>query len=154
MTITFNFTNFLVVCSLLLSGFTIDPSGMVRNPSSPVESTALKRLAPTDLAVYHDALTGSWGDWSWNVAVNLNNSNPVHDGTRSIALTFNQGWAGFQLGRNNSLDVSDYDTLRFWIHGGSAGNQTVEIQVSDGCAQVIHTVHPAANVWTLVEVSL
>ena len=69
-------------------------------------------------------------------------------------MTFSQGWAGFQLGRNNSLDVSDYDTLRFWIHGGYAGNQTVEVQVSDGCAQAIHTVHPTANAWTLVDVSL
>ncbi len=122
--------------------------------SAPDNPVAGQGLAPDDLTVFSEALASGWGDWSWGVAANLNNPSPVHGGTKSIAVTFSQGWAGFQLGRNDGLDVSAYDTLRFWIHGGTAGNQTVEIQIGDGCAQAIQTIHPTASTWTRVDVSL
>ena len=110
--------------------------------------------APNDLAVYSESLASGWGNWSWNVVSNLNNSSPVYNGTKSIAVTYSQGWGGFQLGRDDRLDISAYDTLRFWIHGGASGNQTIEVQVSDRSAQVIHTVHPSANTWTRLDISL
>ncbi len=121
-------------------------------PASPTTNGAI--FNPEELAVYNDALASGWGNWSWGVGSNLNNASPVHAGTKSIAVTFSQGWGGFQLGRNDGLDASAYDSLRFWVHGGASGNQTVEIQVSDGCAQVTQTVHPGANSWTQVDVSL
>ncbi len=37
--------------------------------------------------IYADALANSWGDWSWNTTVNLNNTAPAR-GTHSIAATF------------------------------------------------------------------
>jgi hypothetical protein len=117
---------------------------------TPAEAVA----SPDDLTVYSEALASGWGNWSWGVGSNLNNPAPVRGGTKSIAATFSQGWDGLKFGRSDGLDVSAYDTLSFWIHGGAGGGQTVEIQVSDGCAQATQTVHPSANTWTRVEVSL
>jgi len=152
------FATLLSLCAVLASSQGVafasrtDANPPLTMPVSLATDGAI--FTPDDLAVYNDALASGWGDWSWGVGSNLNNSSPVHAGTKSIAVTFSQGWGGFQLGRNDGLDASAYDSLRFWIHGGASGNQTVEIQVSDGCAQVTQTVHPGANSWTQVDVSL
>ena len=82
MTITFNFTSFLAIVSLLLASFISEPAGLAGSPPSSGETVVMGRLAPNDWSVYSDALASGWDDWSWNVAVNLNNSNPVHSGTR------------------------------------------------------------------------
>ena len=101
------------------------------------------------LVVYDDALADGWQDWSWNIDDNLANSSPVHAGTASIAVTFSTAWDGFKLGRPSALDISAYDRLQFWIHGGSGG-QEITLQVG-GLQQKIL---PQANAWTQVSIPL
>lgn len=111
----------------------------------------------TTLPVYTDALAAGWQDWSWNTTVNFSNTNPVYSGTNSIVVTYNQGWSAFRLAYHNEiLDVTDYNTFRFWIHGGSTGGQPVVVQLNlDGENDVIEqTVTPQANTWTRVDISL
>ena len=76
-----------------------------------------------DLPIYTDNLADGWADWSWATTLNFANSSPVHSGSASLAVTFNSGWAGLYLHAGSAIDASGYDQLRFWIHGGSAGNQ-------------------------------
>ena len=52
---------------------------------------------------------------------------PVHAGTKSIGVTYTGSWSGLQIGRNDAIDISGYDRLRCWVHGGSTGGQTVQI---------------------------
>ena len=113
--------------------------------------------APTATnTVYADALGSGWQDWSWDpITRNLSASSLVHGGSASIAITYTGGWSGFQLGRSSGLTASDYDTLRFWIHGGSSGGQQVTVylqgQGASGDGQI---VNPTANTWTLVDLPL
>lgn len=105
--------------------------------------------------VYSDSLLNGWGDWSWNLPTHaLASTAKVHSGMKAIAVTYTTGWDGLQFGLNNALDVSSYDTLRFWIHGGSAGGQVVQAQVSDGSTTLTQDVTPVANTWTQVDVPL
>jgi hypothetical protein len=110
------------------------------------------------LPVYTDALAAGWEDWSWgSISSNLANTNQVHGGSNSTSVTYDGGWSGLQLGYGGaSLDINDYDTLRFWIHGGSTGGQPVEIQVSlnDSGTVIEQAVTPQANTWTQIDVSL
>src|SRR5205823_6916595 len=81
---------------------------------------------------------------------------PVHSGTRSIAVTYTDGWSGLQLGDWQRLDVGTYDTLRFYVHGGSSGGQAVQVQVGDSTtgAAVTQNLTPAAGIWTQLDVPL
>ncbi len=117
--------------------------------------TLLQTPAPTQAGgsspVYTDALASGWEDWSWSIGLNLANPNPVHGGTSSIAITYTEGWDGFQLGYHGAqLDVSAYDVLRFWVHGGSNGGQEITVQI-EGLEQVVTAT---ANTWTQVDISL
>ena len=112
------------------------------------------RAALASLAIYDDALATGWGDWSWNVTDNLNNPAPIYGGSKSIAVTFTQGWDGFKLGRSAALSLAGYDTLRFWIHGGTSGGQTINVQVRNASSAVDKTITASANTWQMVDVPL
>ncbi len=111
--------------------------------------------APADLAVYAESLASGWADWSWNTTVSFASHTRVHGGSNAIAVTFSQAWDGFQLGRSAPLDLSGYNALRFWIHGGSGG-QTIQVSLSRGgavCLSAAQTVHATAS-WQMVEIPL
>jgi hypothetical protein len=113
--------------------------------------------AHADVAVYGDALASDWQDWSWGGVTNdFNRTSPVHMGSTSIAVTYTAGWSALQLGDWQELDVSAYDTLRFYVHGGGVGGQTVQVQVGDNNTGTLvsRTIAPAAGTWTQVDVPL
>lgn len=104
-----------------------------------------------DLTVYADSLASQWADWSWDTGVDLSNGSPVHAGTDAIAVTYNAGWAALYLHTNAAVDLSGYQALRFWIHGGAAGNQQILI-VANGSTQNTSAVTAQANTWNQVTV--
>ncbi len=107
--------------------------------------------AAADLAVYADSLAAGWEDWSWNTTRNLANATPVHGGTASLAVTYTAAWGGLYL-HANSVDVSAYDTLRFWLHGGSAGGQHISVGLNYNGST--HEVVATAGTWQQVEIPL
>ena len=119
--------------------------GLVSNMVMPVWAAA-------DLPVYIDSLASGWQDWSYSgITRDFSNTSPVHGGANSISVTYTGGWSGLQFGYHGaSLDVSAYDTFRFWIHGGSTGGQTIQIQLGN----LTQNVTPQANTWMKVDVSL
>lgn len=129
-----------------------------QEPDLPAANTSTlgtpKFLTPAfpaaDLVIYSEAMAEGWGDWSWEIQDNLSNHTPVHNGTNSIAIHLTTAWDGFQLGRNDPIDISSYDILRFWIHGGQSGSQRVTVQIG-GLEQLIS---PTAGQWTRVDISL
>jgi hypothetical protein len=75
----------------------------------------------------------------------------VHGGKKSLAVTFTSGWSGLQIGYHGAnLDVSTYDTLRFWIQGGSKGGQKILVQIGS----ISQTVTLRANTWQQIDISL
>jgi hypothetical protein len=134
---------------------------VTKTPSPSATRTPTRTATPTGMAstsaspVYSDALLNGWGDWSWDLPNhNLAGTSPVHGGSQAIAVTYTVAWSGLQFGLNTPLNVSAYDRLRFWIHGGSAGGQTVQAQISDGSTTLTKNVTPMANAWTQVDVLL
>jgi hypothetical protein len=117
----------------------------------PVHGTDhLMPLAP--LNIYDDALGSGWQDWSWATTVNLNNASPVHGGSKSIAVTYTAAWAGLYLHIEPAVDLSGYDALRFWIHGGSAGHQHLRVVANNDSNSYPITL--TANIWTQVNIPL
>jgi len=74
-----------------------------------------------DETVFAEALHGAWENWSWDTAVDFSATSPVHDGSRSMAISHNAPWAGCYLHRNGNLSTSGISVLKFWAHGGTTG---------------------------------
>jgi hypothetical protein len=109
-------------------------------------------LAAADLPIYTDALDGGWQDWSWDTTHNFDNTQPVHSGSASIAVTYTTAWAGLYLHTDTALPARDYTAIRFWVHGGSTGGQPVNFHLNDGGGNYYFTVQ--AKIWFPVTVPL
>jgi hypothetical protein len=116
--------------------------------------------ASATLSIYADALGSGWNDWSWDTNIptisrNLANSSPVHAGSASIAVTYTGGWSGLKLAYPAGISGATYDTLQFWVNGGSSGGQHVTIQLEGtGGSGTTVVITPTANTWTMVDLLL
>jgi hypothetical protein len=102
----------------------------------------------TSLSVYADALASGFADQSWadGSDYDLANTSPVHGGSDSIRFTPN-AWGGLQFVANSSeFNFIDYQSLGFWVHGGSAGGQTIWVIITDDYNAVSATVDVATLV--------
>ena len=128
--------------------------------SIPAMTFATPLAATGVLPVYTDARATGWEDWSWEpVTRNLLNGSPVHAGSASILVRYTGAWSGFKLARSQAagpVNVAAYDVLRFWVHGGTTGNQNVVVQLVNMAdqAEVKQAIRPQAGVWTRVDVPL
>jgi hypothetical protein len=107
-------------------------------------------LVVADLPIYADALDGDWQDWSWDTTRSFDNAQPVHSGSASVAVTFTAAWGGLLLHTDTALPASGYTAIRFWVHGGSTGGQSVNFHVTEDGVSYPFIVQ--ANTWTQVTV--
>ena len=85
-----------------------------------------------DHAVYSDALGADWASWSWSVTINESNPTPVYSGTFSMSVRYTGGWGGVFLHTDEYLAGSEFESLSFWIHGGSTGGQVLRVGIYSG----------------------
>jgi hypothetical protein len=138
-----SFSRWFVVFSLIVLGFVI---------ASLIATTTVQGRPQASHIIYDDALVNGWENWPWPpVTLNWNNTSPVHGGSHSLAVTYTGGWGAVQLGHQPNLDLSAYDTLRFWIHGGSSGGQSISVRLDEGNERVIT---PQANTWRQIDIPL
>jgi alpha-N-arabinofuranosidase len=109
--------------------------------------------AQSDQAVYTDALVNGWQNWSW-ATVNLSNTAPVQSGTDSISVSAGPYQALYL--HQAPFDSTSYASLLFWINGGPAGGQLLQVQATlNGTAQTVVTLPAlAANTWQQVSLPL
>lgn len=109
--------------------------------------------AQTNQTIYADSLQNGWENWSW-AAVNLTNASPARGGAASISV--NAGaWQAFYL-HHAAFSTGGYASLNFWIHGGTAGGQRLQVQATVGGAPQTAVVLPnlAANAWQQITIPL
>jgi hypothetical protein len=132
----------LVVLLALTTGF------------APGNTTAVA----ADMVIYDDNLGAGWQNWSWSTTVDFAATSPVYGGARSLAVTYTAGWAGLYLAAGQVVDSSPYDTLQFWIHGGSQGGQKLRVVLADGSYNLLAdqavAVPVSAGAWTQVKIPL
>ncbi len=81
--------------------------------------------ARADQAIYTDSLQNGWQNWGW-ATLNYANTAPVHGGADSVAVTMTSAWQGMQV-YHVDLDSSPYTNLVFWLNGGAAGGQKLQV---------------------------
>ncbi len=132
-------------------GYTAQVSGKLKRLDSVTNLTAPIMAVATDLTHYGDALAAGWQDWSWDTTDNFNNASPIQSGTKSISVQYTAAWASLYLHTDSALDLSGYDSLRFWIYGTSSGQQLRD--VANG-ADPGYTLTATANQWAQINVPL
>lgn len=114
--------------------------------------------AGADLVVYGDSLNPTWSNWSWSTTANFTAASPVYNGSRSLAVTVTGAWGGLYLAANQTVNASAFDTLQFWVHGGSTGGQRLRVLLADGSYSLLTDqsvdVPISAGTWTLVKILL
>ena len=113
----------------------------------------LTTLSFADQSVYSDQLDSSWQNWSW-ASTNTSNSTPTHGGARSISVTATGSGQALYLHHNGQSSIG-YQSLTFWIHGGSTGGQLLQVQGTIGGSLAPYLLPGlTANTWTKVVVPL
>ncbi|MBW7908633.1 MAG: glycoside hydrolase family 44 protein [Kiritimatiellae bacterium] len=110
--------------------------------------------AQTAQVVYADALQNGWQDWSW-ATVNLAATSHVQAGSRSISVNA-ANWQAMYFAATTPIDVGVFTGLTFWVNGGSAGGQVVQVQGttnSSGLTPVLLAPFPT-NAWRQETISL
>jgi hypothetical protein len=126
---------------------------------TPTSSTRVESAgdAETELLIYGDALTTGWLNQSNNSTINLNNTSPVYEGSKSVSVLYTKRAARLRLNRNTAISTAGYTTLRFWLHGGSAGGQQIEVHLVDANNNVLNAhvdVTPSAGTWQQINIPL
>lgn len=108
------------------------------------------------VTVYDEALAANWQNWSWDSTVNLAATTIVQGGSKAVAATFNNAWAGVYLRLANGSLADGYDRVRFWVNGGAMGGQEIGFSFFDvnGVPTEGTSLTLTANTWTQVEVLL
>jgi Glycoside hydrolase family 44 len=121
--------------------------------SSPPGGTAEPPL-PGRVKVYEDALATGFSSWSWGTNLNPSSTDQRRTGN-GLATSISQAWGALYLHTDTTVPSSTVNTLRFWIHGGSSGNQKLRVLLADASNQTLEpgvAVVPVANTWTLLEI--
>jgi len=106
-----------------------------------------------DLSIYTDSLQNGWQNWSW-ATTNFSNTSPVHAGSDSIAVTAG-AWAAMYLHAPSAVDTSAYSSLSFWINGGPAGGQLLQVAATlAGTGQASYSLSPLTTGWQQITIPL
>ena len=107
-------------------------------------------------SIYKNTLTKGWEDRSWDANINFSGF-PAYDGLTAIVVHFAAPDGAMYLYTPEPLNAKDYNVLRFWINGGTAGGQQVEVALIDGNENVLPAVPitpPYPNNWRQVDILL
>lgn len=108
---------------------------------------------PARLTVYDDGLSGEFADYSWADHDMADRSAP-HGGVNAIRLKPN-GDDGLYLYKDRILSVTDYPVLEFWMNGGGASGQRLEVVLQAGGQPVAsQALSPAQGGWQPVRINL
>jgi peptidoglycan/xylan/chitin deacetylase (PgdA/CDA1 family) len=110
------------------------------------------------LPIYTDALESGFANWSW-ATHSLDETGVVHAGSSAIRFEAD-AWAALMF-HHSGVDMSLYQSLEVWVHGGTTGGQDVQLVLHDG-TQTLGAVSLSAalggpiapGTWQKVSVSL
>lgn len=113
-------------------------------------------FAPNDLPIFDDKIATAWNDWSFGMQLESGEQQIVHTGKRSLAVSIDDRNGGLQLVHSADFYREDYTMLRFAIHGGARGGQSLDLALIDGDGAWTDAIHikPVARKWTVYEIPL
>ena len=127
-----------------------------RSISLLLTASAMVADSPPSIAqvIYSDSLSSAWQNWSWDTSIDFANASPSI-GQFSMKVSHTEGWAGLQFFTPNPIMVDPNGGIRFSIHGGSQGGQSLVFRAVNpaGAEQDIALAPPVAGRWREYELS-
>ena len=111
-------------------------SGVPPTPPPPVNG----------MAIYQESLVNGWNNWSW-ASVSTASTTTAHTGSNAIAVTADAFEALYL--QHAALPTGAFESLKFWIHGGATGGQTLNVvALRNGVSQPAVRIGPLpAGTW-------
>jgi alpha-N-arabinofuranosidase len=137
-----------------VNGFWVQQGSGVDEPTFYVDTVVLESGVPptpppsvNGMAIYQDALVNGWNNWSW-ASVAIGSTATVHTGSSAIAVTAD-GFEALYL-QHAAMPTEAFESLRFWIHGGTTGGQTLNVVAlrADGARPAVPIGPLPAAAWT------
>ena len=117
------------VTTTTMAPTTTTTSTTTTTTSTTTTTTTIPPAGSTVRTLYADAFVDA-NNWSW-APNNPVSTNPVKVGSRALAVTTSP-WTAAVFNLKSPLAITAPTKLEFWIHGGTAGNQSLTIQFFDG----------------------
>ena len=143
-----------------VGGFWFQEIAGVDSPTFYVDTVVLESGVPptppppvNGMSIYQDALNNGWNNWSW-ASVNTGSATTVHTGSSAIAVTADAFEALYL--QHPALPTGAYESLKFWIHGGATGGQTLNVvALRSGTGQpAVHIGPLEPGVWQEIVIPL
>lgn len=84
------------------------------------------QIPAQDFFIYRDGLESGWEDWSWSTTtLDLCSTDAVYAGACAASVDL-ASWGGLSF-RHNDFSTNAWDSLVFYIHGGTAGGQQLQV---------------------------
>ena len=102
--------------------------------------------------VYADALQNGWQNYGW-AQLDYAATATVHGGTKAISVTAGANQALYL--HHDAQPAATFTNLSFWIHGGTAGGQLLQVQATvNGVAQAAKALPALTRQWQQINLSL
>ncbi|WP_158600201.1 glycoside hydrolase family 9 protein [Fibrisoma montanum] len=160
--LTSNVTNTSLAVGNLVCGtvyaFTVrakDASGNKSGQSAAASATTSACPPSGSDVVYDESLNAGWKEWSWSIGRNYASPNPVKAGQYGLAVTYNDGWGGWSVIRDNHFITTPQTTVRFWIYATTNKTVGVSINTENETGQSPYvSFQPTANAWQEVVLTM
>jgi alpha-N-arabinofuranosidase len=138
-----------------MSSFTVAPiRAAILFGCCLVLSAVENGLAQANLPLYTDNLVNGFQSWSW-ATVGFANASPVHSGNYSISVTDGPNYQALSLQYPAGFNTSPYASLTFWINGGAAGGQQLNVYGTlTNSAKTAYPLKLGTNVWQQITIPL
>lgn len=133
----------------------IGSCSVTMNEARMVAATFRSNNVP-QMMIYEDALASGWQDWSWDVIIDLAAVTPARPESSHVVNATMSGWGAFSPAMPaEEIDTFGYESLRFWVHGGSGSNKPLRF-FSEGGGDSSNNIDfvAVANTWTEITISL
>lgn len=114
-----------------VNGFWLQQGSGVDDATYYVDDVVLESGTPptppppvNGMSIYAEGLVNGWNNWSW-ASVNTGSTAEAHTGASAIAVTADAFEALYL--QHAALPTGAYQSLRFWVHGGDTGGQTLNV---------------------------
>lgn len=129
--------------------------------STPTATPIVSPTTSTSIyPIYTDALATGWRNDSYYATVNLANTSPVYQGTKSISFTSTKGWAGLTFKSASGFNTTGYNFLSFMIRTTKA-DQNLVVYAEDPSYKLLKSItlsnyggYPSTSSWKMYTIPL
>ena len=121
---------------------------------------AMNTHAQANLSLYTDNLVNGFQDWGYTSTRNFANTTPTNSGSHSISITIASGFGALDLEQpaDAGFNTTPFTSISFWINGGSAGGQRLQVYSRLGhnvqSGSMVSLAKLATNAWQYITIPL